>query len=96
MSETNSQLDRQAVEELVHKYCYFFDRNLPEELAALFTEDAVVDYGPEMANLVGRVQILEMVSKGLGPNIVTTVFSVLAGFACLKPCPSTLVFLGSS
>jgi hypothetical protein len=72
VSETNSQLDRQAVEELVHKYCYFFDRNLPEELAALFTEDAVVDYGPEIANLTSRKQILEMVSKGLAETFLAT------------------------
>ena len=29
-----------------------------------------------------------MVSKGFGPSIPTTVFSVLAGRAFLKPCPS--------
>ena len=52
VSEANTQLDRQAVEELVYKYCYYFDRNLPEELAKLFSEDAVVDYGPEVANLI--------------------------------------------
>jgi len=30
----------------------------------------------------------EIVSKGFGPNIPTTVFSVLPGLAFLKPCPS--------
>ncbi len=72
VSETYSQLDRLAVEELVHKYCYYFDRNLPEELSKLFTEDAEVDYGPEVANLIGRAQIFEMVSKGLAETFAAT------------------------
>ena len=72
VSEANTQLDRQAVEELVYKYCYYFDRNLPEELAKLFSEDAVVDYGPEVANLIGRELILEMVSKGLAETFLAT------------------------
>ncbi|MFM2159885.1 MAG: hypothetical protein RLY39_416 [Actinomycetota bacterium] len=72
VSETYSQLDRQAVEELVYRYCYYFDRNLPEELSKLFTEDAVVDYGPEVANLIGRTQIYEMVSKGLAETFAAT------------------------
>jgi hypothetical protein len=61
VNTANSQLDRQAIEELVHRYCYYFDRNLPEELSKLFALDAVVDYGPEVANLVGREKILEKV-----------------------------------
>ncbi len=72
MNTANSPLDRQAIEELVHKYCYYFDRNLPKELSELFTEDAVVDYGPEVANLVGREKILEMVSKGLSETFSAT------------------------
>ena len=65
VSETYSQLDRQDIQELIYKYCYYFDRNQPEELSQLFSIDAVVDYGPEVANLIGRKQIFEMVSKGL-------------------------------
>jgi hypothetical protein len=72
MSKTDSQLDRQAIEDLVHKYCYYFDRNLPEELAQLFTEDAVVDYGPEVDNLIGREQIFKMVAKGLSETFAAT------------------------
>lgn len=72
MSETYSQLDRQAVEELIYKYCYYFDRNQPEELSQLFTVDAVVDYGPELANLTSRKQIFEMVSKGLSETFLAT------------------------
>ena len=72
VNTANPQLDRQAIEELVHRYCYYFDRNMPEDLAALFAEDAVVDYGPVVANLVGRNKILEMVSKGLSETFLAT------------------------
>ncbi len=72
VNTANSQLDRQAIEELVHRYCYYFDLNLPEELSKLFALDAVVDYGPEVANLVGREQIFEMVSKGLSETFSAT------------------------
>lgn len=72
VSETYSQLDRQAVEELIYKYCYYFDRNQPEELSQLFSIDAVVDYGPEIANLTSRKQIFEMVSKGLSETFLAT------------------------
>ena len=72
VNTANSQFDRQAIEELVHRYCYYFDRNLPEELSKLFALDAVVDYGPEVANLVGREKILEMVSKGLSETFLAT------------------------
>ena len=72
MSETYSQLDRLAIEELVHKYCYYFDRNSPKELSELFSIDAVVDYGPEVADLIGREKIFEMVSKGLTDTFLAT------------------------
>jgi SnoaL-like domain len=72
VSENNSQLDRQAVEELVYKYCYYFDRNQPQELSELFSIDAVVDYGPEISNLTSRKQIFEMVSKGLAETFLAT------------------------
>jgi hypothetical protein len=72
VNTANSQLDRQAVEELVHRYCYYFDRNQPEELSKLFADDAEVDYGPEVANLIGRAQIYQMVSKGLAETFAAT------------------------
>ena len=72
VSETYSQLDRQDIQELIYKYCYYFDRNQPEELSQLFSIDAVVDYGPEVANLIGRKQIFEMVSKGLSETFLAT------------------------
>lgn len=53
-----SLLDQMAIEDLMKKYCYFFDRNMPKELSELFTIDAQVDYGPEVNTLKGQEQIL--------------------------------------
>ncbi len=57
--------DRARIEDLFTAYAYHFDRNEPAEVAALFTDDAVVDYGPEMANLSGRHTIESGVAAGL-------------------------------
>jgi hypothetical protein len=70
--ETYTQLDRQEIEELIHRYCYYFDRNMPEALSELFAEDAIVDYGPEVDDLTSRKQIFDMVSKGLSETFVAT------------------------
>lgn len=40
-------LDRLAIAEALHQYCAALDRMDLPRLAALFTEDCVVDYGPE-------------------------------------------------
>jgi ketosteroid isomerase-like protein len=58
-------LDRQAIADLIHAYCYHFDRNEPAEVAALFTPDAIVDYGPEAATIVGADSIATTISVGL-------------------------------
>jgi ketosteroid isomerase-like protein len=58
-------LDRQAITDLIHAYCYHFDRNEPEQVAALFTADATVDYGPEVATIVGATAIAPAISVGL-------------------------------
>ena len=68
----NWLVDRHAIAELVNKYCYFFDRNMPQDLSELFTNDAEIDYGPEVEILRGRNQILEMVSKGLSQTFIST------------------------
>ena len=58
-------LDRQAITDLIHAYCYHFDRNEPEAVAALFTADATIDYGPESATIVGAAAIAPTISVGL-------------------------------
>ena len=57
--------DRQAVTDLVHAYCLHFDQNEPDEVAALFTDDATVDYGPETATIVGGDSIAGTIAVGL-------------------------------
>jgi 3-phenylpropionate/cinnamic acid dioxygenase small subunit len=37
---------RAAIQDLLHRYCYCCDLNDPDGLAACFTDDCFVDYGP--------------------------------------------------
>ena len=39
-------LDKDEIVDLVHRYSYFVDHQLHDQLAELFSEDCVVDYGP--------------------------------------------------
>ncbi len=39
-------VDRQAIVDVIHAYCRNVDLVRPTEVAALFTEDCIVDYGP--------------------------------------------------
>ncbi len=65
-------LDRQAITDLIHAYCYHFDRNEPAEVAALFTPDAIVDYGPEAATIIGADAIASTISVGLERTFAAT------------------------
>jgi len=64
--------DRQEIADLVHAYCDHFDRNEPEAVAALFTEDAAIDYGPEAAAIVGRDTIAPTIAVGLDDTFAAT------------------------
>ena len=57
--------DRRAISDLIHGYCLHFDNNEPEAVAALFTEDANVDYGPETDTIVGSAAIATTIAVGL-------------------------------
>jgi ketosteroid isomerase-like protein len=65
-------LDRQAITGLIHAYCFHFDRNEPDEVAALFTDDAIVDYGPEAATIVGADAIASTIAVGLEHTFAAT------------------------
>ena len=65
-------VDRQAITDLIHAYCYHFDRNEPVEVAALFTADATVDYGPETATIVGAAAIAPTIAVGLERTFAAT------------------------
>lgn len=64
--------DRTAIAGLLYAYAWHFDRNEPEELAELFSSDAMVDYGPEMANIGGRQNIAATVAGGLAEIFAAT------------------------
>jgi uncharacterized protein (TIGR02246 family) len=65
-------LDREAITGLIHAYCYNFDQNEPDALAALFAPEAVVDYGPETPDLHGLEAIRAAVAKGLQNTFAAT------------------------
>jgi uncharacterized protein (TIGR02246 family) len=73
LTETVRELvDREAIARLVHAYCDHFDRNEPAEVAALFTADATVDYGPESPTIVGRDAIASTIAVGLEQTFAAT------------------------
>lgn len=57
--------DRWEITQVLNAYAFHFDRNEPELVAALFTENAVIDYGPEMAPIRGGDAIAPRISAGL-------------------------------
>ncbi|MCK9903304.1 hypothetical protein CC117_28285 [Parafrankia colletiae] len=62
-------LDKDAIVDLVHRYSYCVDHRLHDELAALFTEDCTVDYGPGSAPVIhGRSEFRAMFSASTPPN----------------------------
>jgi ketosteroid isomerase-like protein len=65
-------LDRQAIADLILAYCHHFDLNEPEAVAALFTEDATVDYGPEAATITGAAAIAPTIALGLERTFAAT------------------------
>jgi ketosteroid isomerase-like protein len=65
-------LDRQQIADLIHAYCTHFDANEPELVAALFTADATIDYGPEAAAIVGAAAIAPTIAIGLANTFAAT------------------------
>ncbi|NDF02375.1 MAG: nuclear transport factor 2 family protein [Actinobacteria bacterium] len=57
--------DRVSIEDLVKKYCLYFDTNQPEKIIELFTEDVLIDYGPEVPPLKSKAAALAMFTGGL-------------------------------
>jgi ketosteroid isomerase-like protein len=65
-------VDRQAIADLIHAYCYHFDNNEPDAVAALFTADATVDYGPESTTIVGAEAVAQTIAVGLQKTFAAT------------------------
>ena len=64
--------DRTAITELLYDYARQFDLNEPEKLVELFTEDVVINYGPEMEMIRGRENILKVIKSGLDEVFAAT------------------------
>ena len=64
--------DRIEIELLMKRYCLYFDAKRPDSLAALFTVDAQVDYGPEVEPIVGRDKLRTMVASGAATRFEST------------------------
>lgn len=61
-----------AITDLFHAYAMHFDRNEPEAVAALFTDDALIDYGPDVPPIRGRSQIVPRIGPGLNEIFAAT------------------------
>ena len=66
------QEDRRQIIDALYRYAYHFDRNEPEAAAAVFCEDAVVDYGPEVDTIEGRSALVAAMSIGLVETFAAT------------------------
>lgn len=63
--------DRQAITALIYQYCECFDRNDPQGVAELFTPDAVIDYNPDTANILGA-DLAASIATGLRDTFAAT------------------------
>jgi ketosteroid isomerase-like protein len=65
-------VDRQEIVDLIHTYCRGVDLADATSVAAVFTEDCVVDYGPGLGEPThGRATIEERLARGL-PRFAAT------------------------
>ena len=65
-------LDRQSIVDLVHAYCRNVDLVNAEAVAALFTDDCIVDYGPGLGEPThGSAVLAERLATGL-PRFAAT------------------------
>ena len=63
------ETDRDEIRSLIHAYCFHFDLNQPDEVAALFAADATIDYGPEHPPIVGRDAIAPTIAECRSVNV---------------------------
>ncbi len=65
-------LDKDEIVDLVHRYSYCVDHRLYDEVAALFTEACVVDYGPGWAPVQGRRALRRMFGNPAAGFVATS------------------------
>ncbi len=71
-AELQRLVDRQAIVDVIHAYCRNVDLVRADEVAALFTDDCVVDYGPGLgAPTHGAATLGERLGAGL-PRFAAT------------------------
>jgi hypothetical protein len=58
--------DKDEIIDLVHRYSYCVDHRLYDEVVSLFTEDCVVDYGPEFPQIRGRLSLRKLFGRPTG------------------------------
>jgi ketosteroid isomerase-like protein len=68
----NGLLDKADITDVIHAYCFHFDRAEAGSVLALFTEDAIVDYGPDVPTMTGIAEITPMVTQGLATFFAAT------------------------
>lgn len=64
--------DKSEIADLIHAYCYHFDRAEPEAVVDLFTDDAVIDYGPDVPPMTGKAVFGPMIAQGLAERFSAT------------------------
>lgn len=60
------------IENVIKRYCLYFDSKKPELLIELFTEDATIDYGPEVPIIVGKDKLFKMLENGINNFFLDT------------------------
>lgn len=60
------------VESLMKRYCLYFDTKNAQSLGELFTQDAHIDYGPEVEPILGRENLVRMVESGARTRFEST------------------------
>ncbi len=65
-------LDKSAITDVIHAYCFHFDRGEADLVLALFTPDAVVDYGPDVPTMADADALSAMVTRGLASFFAAT------------------------
>ncbi|MBH80131.1 MAG: hypothetical protein CMQ49_06450 [Gammaproteobacteria bacterium] len=64
MSPIEELVELEAIKNLRHLYCHYFDGQHVEKLAGLFTEDAICEFGPGFGgDWVGKKEIGEKFAK---------------------------------
>lgn len=58
-------MDKSDIADLIHAYCFHFDRAEPEAVIDLFTTDALIDYGPDVPPMSGHAEFGPMIASGL-------------------------------